>query len=94
MSAALFRIEPATAHYRLGAALLKRGIIKVGVGARSEYFECERRWLGEVARHDANAAALKPAQELLQRIDIHRLFEAVAHRLIDERDDREPQARP
>ena len=44
------RCQPAPAHHRLGAALLERRVVEIGVGPRGEHLEGERRRLGQIAR--------------------------------------------
>ena len=51
------RIDPAPAHHRLRPALLERRIVEIGIGARVQRLESERRRLGEVARDHPHLAA-------------------------------------
>ena len=79
------RIEPAPAHHRLGAPLLQRRVIEKRVRSCGEHFQRERRGLGQIARDCPDAARLQSAQQPLESLDIHRLFETVADRLAHQR---------
>ena len=76
-----FRIEPAAAHHGLGAPLLERCIVQIGVGARIQSLERERRRLGQIARHHPDVAVLESAQHLFESVNVHCLFETISNRL-------------
>ena len=67
ISAASRRVQPAAAHDGLGAPLLERRVIQVGVGPRIQGFERQRRGFGEIARDNADRAAFQPAQQSPRR---------------------------
>ena len=77
--------EPAPAHHRLGAALLQRRIVEIGIGPRRQHLERQRRGLGQVARDDADVARLDAREQPLEAVDVHRLVEAVGDGLADQR---------
>ena len=79
------RIEPAAQRDRLGAALLERRVVQEGVGLGLEDLVGERRGLDDVAGDHRDLARLHAAQEVLQPLDVHRLFQAVAQGLLDQR---------
>ena len=67
------------------AALLERRVVEVGVGRRIQDFMRQRRRLGRIARQHADLAVVHPLQETAQRLDVHRLGQAVAQRLAHQR---------
>ena len=79
-----FGFAPAAHLHGLGAAFLQRRIIEEGIRPRAEDFRGKRRRLGQIAREDADAAALKTAQHIEPAIDIHRLVQAIVERLRDQ----------
>ena len=79
------RIEPAPAHHRLGASLLERRVIEIGVRSRREHLERERGGLGEIAGQHLDAARFKSAQQPLESAGVHCLLEAVPQRLAHQR---------
>ena len=54
----LLRRQPAPRHHRLGAALLERRVVEIGIGPRRQHFEGERRGLREVAGDHLDRARL------------------------------------
>src|ERR1700679_938950 len=78
-------IEPAAAHHGLGTPLLERRIVQISVRARVQCFERQRRRLGQVARNHADVAGFELAQHVLETVDVHGIFEAVAYRLPHQR---------
>ena len=81
----VLRVEPAPGHHRLGAALLERRIVEIGVGPRRQDLERERRRLGQVARDDPDRAGLRCRAAAARAVDVHRLVQAVGDRLADQR---------
>ena len=77
--------EPAPAHHRLGAALLQRRVVEIGIGTGGEHLERQRRRLGQIAGDDANVAGFDPPQQPFQPGDVHRLVEAVGDGLAHQR---------
>ena len=77
--------QPAPAHHGLGAALLERRVVEIGVRPGREHLERERRGLGQVARDDLDRARLERGQQPLQALDVHRVVQAVGDRLADQR---------
>ncbi len=80
-----FGIDPAAAHHGLGTALLEGCIVEIGIGARVQGLERERRRLGQIARDDPDLAAFETAQHGLEAGNIHRVLEAIADRLPHQR---------
>ena len=52
------RIEPASAHYRLRAALFERRIVEIGIRPCGEHLAGEWRGLGQIAGDDPDLAGL------------------------------------
>ena len=69
----------------MGAALLERGVVEIGVGPGGQDFEREGRGLGQVARNDPDFTRLEPREQPLETCDVHRLAEAIGDRLADQR---------
>jgi hypothetical protein len=65
-----FRIEPPPAHHGLRAALLKGGIIEVGVRPGGEHLAGKRRRLGQIPCNNPDRAGLDVAKQALQALDI------------------------
>ena len=78
-------VQPAATHYGLRAALFERRIVEVSVRTRREDFERKRGRLGQVTSDDLDLAGFEATQQPLKAFDIHRLLEAVADRLTDQR---------
>ncbi len=78
-------IAPAPGHHRLGPPLFQRRVVEEGVRFCVQRLEGEGRGLGQVARNDADVACLEAREQPLQAVDVHRLVQAVADRLIGER---------
>ena len=79
------RREPAPAHHGLGAALLQRRVVEIGVGPRREHLERQRRRLGQVAGDDANVASFDALEQALETGEVHRLVQAVRDSLAHQR---------
>ena len=77
--------EPAPAHHRLGAALLQRGVIEIGIGARRQHLERQRRGLRQVAGDDFDVTRLDAREQAFEAGKVHRLVEAVADGLAHQR---------
>src|SRR5688572_11134271 len=79
------RIQPAPAVNGLGSPLLQRGVVEESVWSSREYFSRQRRRLDTVAGYKHLLVALHGSQQMLQAIDIHRFFQTVAQRLLNQR---------
>jgi hypothetical protein len=69
----------------LGAALLQRRVVEIGVGPRREHFERQRRRLGQVAGDDANVTSFDALEQALETGEVHRLVQAVRDGLAHQR---------
>src|SRR6185437_7796365 len=78
------RVEPPPTHDSLRAALFQRSVVEVSVRPCRENLERQWRRLGEVAGQHLDFTRLEGAQQMLEALDIHRLFEAIANGLADE----------
>jgi hypothetical protein len=81
----VFRRQPPPCHHRLGAALLQRRIVEIGIGPRRQDFERQRRGLDQIAREDPDVSRFDPAEHPLQPRDIHDFAEAIGDRLAHQR---------
>ncbi|MBV6412664.1 MAG: hypothetical protein OMOMHJEC_00447 [Xanthomonadales bacterium] len=81
----LLRVHPAARLHRLGAALLQRRIVEEGVGARGQDLHRQRRGRGELACVDARLPGFDALQQGDQARQVHRILEAVAQGLRDQR---------
>ncbi len=66
-------------------ALLERGVVEERVRLRVQNLVRERRRLGRVAGVEADLAPLDPFEDPVEARRVHRLGQAVAHRLANER---------
>ena len=85
-SDACSRRQPAARHHRLGAALLERRVVEIGVGPRGQHLERERRRLREIARRPRGSApdSMPSSSRSRPSVSIASL-EAIAERLADQR---------
>ncbi len=65
--------------------LLQGSVVEEGIGLRRDDLVGQRRGLTHVARHQALLAVDDLRQQGLELVEIHRLFETIANRLLDER---------
>ncbi len=65
--------------------LFERSVVQVGVGPRRKHLQRQWRGLGEIASDYADAPTFHAAQDVLESIDIHRVFETVPNRLAHQR---------
>ena len=79
------RLAAAPRLHRVAPPLLERRIVQEGVRPRVEDLVSEDRRLGRVAGDQLQLAAMDPLEHAAQPVEVHRFFEAVAHRLADER---------
>ena len=77
--------EGATEGDGAGAALFERGVVEVGVGLGVEHLVGEGRGLGGVFGVEADLARFDAVEDVHQPVEVHRLVEAVVHRLLDQR---------
>ncbi len=78
-------VHPAPRHHRLRATLFQRCVVEVRIRPRGEDFQRERRRLDEIAREHLDIAAFDRGKQLLEPVDIHRVVQAIADRLLHER---------
>ncbi len=78
-------IEEAPRLHRARAPLLRRGVVEEGVGTRGQNLACERRRLGQIARHDADGALDEAFEQSLEPAQVHHLVQAVAQSLPHQR---------
>ena len=71
--------------HRMAPPLLERGIVEEGVRLGVEDLVREERRLRRVARDEPQLAAVDPAEHGAKPFEVHRLLEAVAHGLRDQR---------
>ena len=71
--------------HRVRPSLLQRRVVEKRVGPGVQQLVAERRRLGRVARHALNLAAMDAFENARERVEVHRLLQAVAHRLRDQR---------
>ena len=82
--ASLWR-HPAARHHGLGSPLLERSVVEIGVRPGRQHFECQRRWLREVAHGDLHGTGLDPSEQALKPRNIHGLGKTIADGLTDKR---------
>ena len=78
-------ISAAARLHRVAPPLLERRIVEERVRPRVEDLVREHRRLGRVARDQPQLAAVDAAEHGVEPVEVHRLLEAVAHRLRDQR---------
>ena len=78
-------IEPAARQHRLRAPLLERRVVEERVRPGVERLLRERRRFGDVASEQCQLSGAHAAQQILEMRQVHRLFEAVGERLLDQR---------
>ena len=71
--------------HRVTSPLLERRIVQKRVGPGVEDVVGEQRGLRRVARDEAQFAGVDPLEHQPETFEVHRFFEAVAHRLGNER---------
>ena len=76
-----FDVDGAAHHHRLGAALFEGRVVEEGVRLRAQDFVRHRRRLDRVDRRRPQLAVLDAVQDVEERVDVHRLVEAVVDRL-------------
>ncbi len=75
---------PARLH-GMRSPFFERSIVHVRIRRCVQHFVGERGRLGRVARDEPKLTRMNGGQHLRQTLDVHRLFEAVTQRLVDQR---------
>ena len=79
------RVETAPPHHGLRPALLERRVVEERIGLRHQDAPGESGGLWRVNGHPLDRPVLESTQDREKSIDVHRLVEAVFHRLPNQR---------